>query len=216
MRKNLPKIIFKDKNIKEQKYIKKTIKKNIITNISKNNISLRQIFDKYGTDKGFRHSYEHIYEYLLKPFISKSCTLLEFGVLGGASIRSWEEYLPFAKIIGVDKGQVKNNFSQRVIIKQGKMQDVNFLKTLIETYNNFDIIIDDASHKCRDSKIAFEILFPYINKGGLYIIEDINTDKEMVKWLIELTSKECSYEHKNKPHSYWTIFAGELVAFKKL
>lgn len=35
-----------------------------------------------------------------------------------------------------------------------------------------DLIIDDASHFFAESRAAFEITFPYLRPGGLYIIED--------------------------------------------
>jgi SAM-dependent methyltransferase len=35
-----------------------------------------------------------------------------------------------------------------------------------------DVVIDDASHQYRASLGSFEILFPYLRPGGLYILED--------------------------------------------
>ena len=37
---------------------------------------------------------------------------------------------------------------------------------------DIDLIIDDASHLYKETKEAFNISFPYLRKGGLYIIED--------------------------------------------
>jgi len=37
---------------------------------------------------------------------------------------------------------------------------------------SIDLIIDDASHLYEFTKASFEILFPYLTKGGIYIIED--------------------------------------------
>jgi len=37
---------------------------------------------------------------------------------------------------------------------------------------DIDLIIDDASHFYKETKEAFNISFPYLRKGGLYIIED--------------------------------------------
>ena len=38
----------------------------------------------------------------------------------------------------------------------------------------FDIIIDDASHRSKDQITSFKYLFPYVNSGGLYVIEDLH------------------------------------------
>lgn len=39
----------------------------------------------------------------------------------------------------------------------------------------YDIIIDDGSHMVRHVIASFEALFPYLRRGGLYIIEDLHT-----------------------------------------
>ena len=38
---------------------------------------------------------------------------------------------------------------------------------------SFDVIIDDGSHKLHHQTEAFKLLFPRLNPGGVYIIEDI-------------------------------------------
>ena len=45
-----------------------------------------------------------------------------------------------------------------------------------ETYfrEEFDIIIDDASHNLRDILITLPLMFRKLKKGGYYVIEDIN------------------------------------------
>jgi len=35
-----------------------------------------------------------------------------------------------------------------------------------------DLVIDDASHLFDETKASFNILFPYLNRGGFYVIED--------------------------------------------
>lgn len=38
-----------------------------------------------------------------------------------------------------------------------------------------DVVIDDGSHHMSDIQTSFEHLFPKINFGGIYIIEDLHT-----------------------------------------
>ena len=47
----------------------------------------------------------------------------------------------------------------------------NFCKHFKE---DFDIIIDDASHNLADILLTLPLLFKKLNKGGFYVIEDIN------------------------------------------
>ena len=35
-----------------------------------------------------------------------------------------------------------------------------------------DLVIDDASHRYRESRASFEVLFPRLRPGGLYVLED--------------------------------------------
>jgi hypothetical protein len=181
--------------------------------------SLIEVFNKHKTDKGFYHFYEKIYEYLLEPFVSKPCTLLEFGIHRGYSIRAWQEYLPLAKIIGVDKKEKYSNpaffpgLEKRVELKTGKQEDVDFLKSLIKTYNSFDIIIDDSSHMLEFTKITFETLWSSVNPGGIYVIEDLEVALKTIEWI---NTRIYSEALRKTPCSFWTIWAGELVAFKKI
>jgi predicted O-methyltransferase YrrM len=39
-----------------------------------------------------------------------------------------------------------------------------------------DLVIDDASHLLAETRASFEVLFPLLRPGGLYVIEDWNAD----------------------------------------
>ena len=38
-----------------------------------------------------------------------------------------------------------------------------------------DIVLDDGSHHMHDVKSSFDYLYPILNVGGIYIIEDLHT-----------------------------------------
>ena len=38
--------------------------------------------------------------------------------------------------------------------------------------NELDLVVDDASHTYEETKASFEILFPLLQPGGIYLIED--------------------------------------------
>ena len=44
-----------------------------------------------------------------------------------------------------------------------------------ENGGDFDIIIDDGSHKMNHQQISFDVLFPHLKSGGIYVIEDLHT-----------------------------------------
>ena len=41
-----------------------------------------------------------------------------------------------------------------------------------ELGNELDLVVDDASHTYEETKASFEILFPLLQPGGIYLIED--------------------------------------------
>lgn len=65
--------------------------------------NLTEIGLEYGTDKAFWHRYTDFYE----PFFArlknrKDLTILEFGVLDGASIKMLDDYFHPRLVIGAD------------------------------------------------------------------------------------------------------------------
>ena len=41
-----------------------------------------------------------------------------------------------------------------------------------ELANELDLVVDDASHAYEETKTSFEVLFPLLRPGGIYVIED--------------------------------------------
>lgn len=125
---------------------------------------------KYGTDKS-ENGYMVIYQlYFYK--IRQTCKrILEIGIQNGYSLKVWEEYFPNAKIVGIDIDDKKQFDTKRTRTIKGNQSDRNFLDTL----PMFDIIIDDGGHTMEQQQISLGCLFKKVNKGGLYIVEDLGT-----------------------------------------
>lgn len=43
-----------------------------------------------------------------------------------------------------------------------------------------DLVIDDASHRLVPSRASFEVIFPHVRTGGLYLIEDWNWQEKLL------------------------------------
>ena len=57
-------------------------------------------------------------------------------------------------------------------------QSEKIIKKVAQYLNlEFDIIIDDGSHNIKDQIISFKSLYPYLKKGGTFIIEDLTCYK---------------------------------------
>lgn len=127
--------------------------------------------------------YVDTYEELFAPLKDKPVTILELGVLSGASLLMWNEYFthPNREIIGLDMnppvnfGEEFELSDHNVFQYQGQQDDIELLEVLKVKHGAFDIIIDDASHRADPSRVSFNELFESVKPGGLYIIEDWGT-----------------------------------------
>jgi hypothetical protein len=50
----------------------------------------------------------------------------------------------------------------------------SLIHNIINGKNNYDIIIEDASHMLKDQIISLFILFPLVNSGGYFIVEELD------------------------------------------
>lgn len=154
-------------------------------------MGLRELAIKHHTDKAF--FYASFYEELLKGLevrkmieigigsqevMKDSISRAEWGDYApGASLRMWAEYYPDAYICALD-----NN--PNIFINEGRIRSFYLEQSDPYSYPvselglgllgfNFDLIIDDGSHKREDQLLARKLLFPLLRTGGYYITEDI-------------------------------------------
>lgn len=142
-------------------------------------MNLEQLAIKHGTDKQIAkgHGYTVYYEKHFESIRNDNIKLLELGVREGWSINMWAEYFPNGDFWGIDNDKEhlcpKSFDNKKINFSIGSQDDEVFLKSVCGE-NKFNIIIDDCSHMSNLSIRSFEILFPYVKNGGLYIIEDLH------------------------------------------
>lgn len=131
---------------------------------------------KHGTDKSSTvHGYLSFYETFLSRYRDKEFVLLEIGVYKGQSIRMWKDYFPLAKIIGVDIDEKCKSFaSDRISIEIGDQGNPEFLMYLARTYQPA-ICCDDGCHIWSHQIKTLQYVYPALQPGGIYILEDIHT-----------------------------------------
>lgn len=143
---------------------------------------------KYGTDKAsvypfwnrmysideFTHDYLRHYEKVFGKLKNEKFDLIEIGVLGGASLKMWKEYFPYARIVGVDINPDCAKYAEdriEIVIMDGTTK--KFSEYISSRYDNIRIIIDDGGHTWKMQQSSLEYLFPLLQRGGYYVIEDI-------------------------------------------
>ena len=127
--------------------------------------------------------YIKIYEELLAPYklahsdSSKPLRLLEIGVAKGGSLEIWQKYFGGNTVIyGIDIDEKCRGISiPGVQVRIGSQVDEKFLESVIDELGNPQIIIDDGSHHADHLSLTLQLLWPQLQDGGLYIIEDTHT-----------------------------------------
>lgn len=146
-------------------------------------IVLDQLAIKHGTDKSsLGHNYTEVYEKYFLPLQNKPLKFLEIGFACGSSARMWDAFFvnPESNLVFIDfKPECYNymlNLSARCSLHSVNQRSETELEAFIQKVGgDFDIIIDDGGHTYPEQLTSFRILFPYVKKGGVYIIEDLHT-----------------------------------------
>jgi hypothetical protein len=131
-----------------------------------------------GTDKASsHHNYLEFYETFFAPLRYKELSLLEIGVYNGASLKTWEQYFPNTNIIGVDIAPTAKRYEmERIKIELADQSNVEELTSVAIKHGPFDVIIEDGSHIWDHQITSLRTLFPFLKNGGLYIVEDLQTN----------------------------------------
>ncbi|MET0727310.1 MAG: class I SAM-dependent methyltransferase [Acidimicrobiales bacterium] len=121
--------------------------------------------------------YFPIYERHLAKLKDTAPTLLEIGVYRGGSLDMWRRYFgDSVKLIGIDIDPTAAELADpRSTVVLGDQADPEFLRTLVRDHGPFDIVIDDGGHTMEQQITSIEHLFPALNVGGVYVVEDCHT-----------------------------------------
>jgi hypothetical protein len=112
--------------------------------------------------------------------------VLEIGIWDGGSTAFWNEHLRPQKLVALDIADRDDSTYFREFVVSRQLQervktfwridqaDAAALRALVqhELGGVLDLVIDDASHLYSPTRASFEVLFPLLPPGGLYIIED--------------------------------------------
>jgi hypothetical protein len=137
---------------------------------------------KFFLNNGYKqlHKWGHyfdIYERHFERFRGKSPTMLEIGVAGGGSLGMWKEYLgPGARVVGLDiNPQCKAYEAEGIEIFIGSQDDPAVINGILSRYPQFDIVLDDGSHRMEHLTKTFDMLYPRVGPRGVYMVEDLHT-----------------------------------------
>ncbi len=151
-------------------------------------------------------NYIDIYEAHFSPYRGKEVDVLEVGVQNGGHLQILKKYFKHSKIYGID---IDPNVCKQAL--GDGITTMCFDATKSDLVNekvqnlNFDIIIDDASHKSDDVIKSFDLLFSKVKPGGIYVVEDLHTSY----W----KTYGGGYKHKNSSIEYFKSIVDLINAY---
>lgn len=121
-----------------------------------------------------------MYGLFLGPLRGKSLSVLEIGLgcmMGygpGRSLPVWRKYLPNARltVLEYDEKCAENFRSQVDQLFIGDQSDFKLLKN-VAAGGPYDAIIDDGGHSRKQMINSLIGLWPALNPGGVYFVEDL-------------------------------------------
>ena len=104
----------------------------------------------------------------------------------------------------------------------------SLIDNVIDKKINFDIIIEDASHALKSQIISLFMLFPLVNSGGYFVIEEldfpeiiedmnINQSKPNLKQILEnvITGKDFNSVYINNDEKKYFLENYSTIEIKK-
>lgn len=183
-------------------------------------MNLKECFQnkKHGNCDKKPINYFDVYESHFEHLRNESLNMLEIGVRWGGSVWGWRNYFPNANIIGMDVDpnsmQYGNDDPKNgVKLYLGDQCDSKLLNTINNSHGPFDIIIDDGGHTMEQQLSTFDVMWPLLKNGGVYVIEDIHTSywpkwgggynkqTTFIEFLKKLIDNINFYYHKISPRS---------------
>lgn len=129
-----------------------------------------KVFDKWT-------AYLGQYDRLFAPYRERPVRLLEIGIQNGGSLEIWNKFFVAAeRLVGCDITAECARLQYDdprigVVVADATTDDA--LEQVLALSPDFDIIIDDGSHRSEDIVRCFHRYFPHLRPGGLYVVEDL-------------------------------------------
>lgn len=192
---------------------------------------MKTLFDLYKSHTGKVSDkwalYLREYDRLFAPYRNQAISMLEIGIQNGGSLEIWSQYFPNAKkFVGCDINPdcAKLAYADtRIAVVVGDATAPETQAKVLDQSANFDLIIEDGSHKSSDIVKAFARYFPALKPGGLFVAEDLHCSywQEYEGGIFHPYSSITFFKHLADMvnHEHWGVEKGKadlIAGFKNL
>ena len=122
------------------------------------------------------HGYSKFYEKVFLEFKDKKINVLEIGSFYGNASAAMFFYFRNANIFGADINPDMFNYTSKRMTSffVNSSSTSSIQKNIIDKKIKYKIIIEDASHMLKDQIISLFYLFPILESGGYFIVEELD------------------------------------------
>ena len=119
-----------------------------------------------GTDKQTNHAYESLF-----PDRDTVRLVMEVGVADGSCLCAWRECFPNALVVGMDVHHSDRARGERIEFHHGDQRSREHCERAAAG-RQFDMIVEDATHKLENTLLTLLWLWPYVRPDGIYVVEE--------------------------------------------
>ena len=118
---------------------------------------------------------------LFTPIRQQVLNVTEIGVAAGQSLQMWHDFFPRAQLWGLDLNsgacfeRCPSKFAghPRVHLRWGNSCKKPHVDRLGFARESMDLVLDDGDHFPLSNEITLVHFWPFVKKGGYYVIEDV-------------------------------------------
>lgn len=123
-------------------------------------------------------AYLHEYDRIFREQREQPMRFLEIGIQNGGSLEIWAKYFPNAtQLIGCDINPACASLryeDPRIAVIVGDANADATQMRITKLAQEFEVVIDDGSHRTSDVIRAFARYFPLLADGGVFVVEDLH------------------------------------------
>ena len=141
-------------------------------------ISLDALGLRYGTDRNSANTdLLRVYQPVLEEIARKpDARVLELGCGAGGSLAMFAQFFRTGHVTGFDiDAAARRQATDDAAVIVGDQSDTLDLHALAMQRGPFDLILDDGSHQWDHQITSLRALYPFLNPGGAYIVEHVET-----------------------------------------
>ena len=156
---------------------------------------ISEIFTQAGSDRMTNHDYAAVFTEQIARLSGKAARIAEVGGMHGSGVKAFMRALPDASVyaVGIGRGDVVEGSTP--VFGDGYAVD-----TWSGLPGDFDLIVDDGTHKLNDIVRGIKAFVPHLAVGGVLLIEDIASDDDAQAILELLPGAVCHRTARISPH----------------